>query len=158
MFCLASVIWKELNTSSVEWLPDTSDEATGRSISGLRGYPGSPPPRLDAYAILHISKNLPTFKKFEELAYSPIPNTLSLQTMAPNNTGQKGSQLNQLKQSLKKYGLSRVNSKGSFNSNNKNKSSISSKLKDPEFRQKKLAVSIIIVFLISSWIELVSEC
>ncbi|EFP84663.2 uncharacterized protein PGTG_10822 [Puccinia graminis f. sp. tritici CRL 75-36-700-3] len=139
MFCLASVIWKELNTSSVEWLPDTSDEATGRSISGLRGYPGSPPPRLDAYAILHISKNLPTFKKFEELAYSPIPNTLSLQTMAPNNTGQKGSQLNQLKQSLKKYGLSRVNSKGSFNSNNKNKSSISSKLKDPEFRQKKLA-------------------
>ncbi|WAR56042.1 hypothetical protein PtB15_6B786 [Puccinia triticina] len=59
-------------------------------------------------------------------------------TMAPS-TGQKGSQLNQLKQSLKKYGLSRSNSAGSFKSNNKNKSSISSKLKDPEFRQKKLA-------------------
>ncbi|KAH9471900.1 hypothetical protein Pst134EA_002531 [Puccinia striiformis f. sp. tritici] len=59
--------------------------------------------------------------------------------MAPN-TGQKGSQLNQLKQSLKKSGLSRVNSAGSFKSKvGKNKSSISNKVKDPEFRQKKLA-------------------
>ncbi|KNZ61374.1 hypothetical protein VP01_140g7 [Puccinia sorghi] len=54
---------------------------------------------------------------------------------------QKGSQLNQLKQSLKKTGLSRTNSNTStFNPQNKTKSSLSSKIKDPEFRQKKLAV------------------
>ncbi|PLW17059.1 hypothetical protein PCANC_11850 [Puccinia coronata f. sp. avenae] len=59
--------------------------------------------------------------------------------MAP--TRQKGSQLNQLKQSLKQSGLSRTNSSSTFNPKNKNKSSLTRKanLKDPEFRQKKLA-------------------
>ncbi|KAG0148425.1 hypothetical protein CROQUDRAFT_410791 [Cronartium quercuum f. sp. fusiforme G11] len=64
--------------------------------------------------------------------------------MGKTNNGKKGSQLSQLKQSIRTSGLSRI-SKVPFNgrtgdrSGKKVKSSTSSATKDPEFRLKKLA-------------------
>lgn len=80
--------------------------------------------------------------------------------MGRTDGGKKGSQLSQLKQSIRTSGLSRVsklpvNGRTGDRSGKKAKSSISSATKDPEFRLKKLAVCKF-DFLTGIWPELMA--